>query len=83
MSSETMSAQERALHYIRWHSAAYGAPAPEDEIADQLHKRHGMTETQTHALLVGMRNAGKIAYTDGPHFSGWYEPQQGGEVSDA
>ena len=70
---DTMTAESRAIHYIRWHAAAYGAPAPMDEIAAQLRGRHGLTETQSHDLLVKLRNAGQIAYTDGLTLSGWHE----------
>ena len=45
-----------------------------DEIADQLRNRHGLTEAQSHDLLVSMRSAGRIAYTDGEFVSGgWHE----------
>ena len=70
---DTMTAEGRALHYIRWHAAAYGAPAPMDEIADQLHKRHGLTETQSCDLLVRMQRSGQIAYTEGTTLEGWHE----------
>lgn len=71
---DTMTAEDRAMHYIRWHASAYGAPAPMDEIADQLRNRHGLTETQSHDLLVSMRSAGRIAYAAGEFVSGgWHE----------
>ena len=50
---DTMTAENRALHYMRWHVAAYGAPAPMDEIAAGLYDSHGMTETQSHACWSG------------------------------
>lgn len=70
---DTMTAEDRAMHYIRWHSTAYGAPAPMDEIAGQLHKKHGLTEAQSHDLLVSMRCAGLVGYTDGEFSAGWHE----------
>jgi hypothetical protein len=71
---DTMTAENRALHYMRWHVAAYGAPAPMDEIAAGLYDSHGMTETQSHDLLVRMRKDGKCAYTEGEFVAaGWHE----------
>ena len=44
-----------------------------DEIAGQLHKKHGLTEAQSHDLLVSMRRAGLVGYTDGEFSAGWHE----------
>lgn len=76
-----MTAEDRVLHYIRWHALAYGAPAPMDEITEKLGMMHGLTETQSHDLLVRLRKEGLIAYKEG-RFSGWHEVATNGLLHD-
>lgn len=62
---DTMTVEDRVLHYIGWHAIAYGAPAPTDEIVAQLHGKHGLTEAQASEVIESMRKAGRIAYREG------------------
>lgn len=72
-----MSAEDRVLHYVRWHAAAYGAPAPTDELVSQLRELLGLGDTQGADVLERMRVAGSIAYREGPVLCGWVEPAAG------
>lgn len=60
MTTDTMTAPQRATHYMQWHLAAYGAPAPHDEVLAQLRARHGMTKRRAENLLNSMAGNGQI-----------------------
>lgn len=55
-----LTAPQRATHYMQWHLAAYGAPAPHDEVLAQLRARHGMTKRRAENLLNSMAGNGQI-----------------------
>lgn len=74
-SASQRSAEDRVLHYVRWHAAAYGAPAPTDELVSQLRERLGLDDTQGADVLERMRAAGSIAYCEGPELCGWVDVQ--------
>lgn len=50
----------RVMHYSNWHIAAYGAPAPREEIVAQLIVRHGLKTEQALDLLSDMDARGQI-----------------------
>ncbi len=67
MTSDTLTAMQRALHYVQWHQEAYGAPAPQQEILSQLQMRHGLATKAAEDLLKAMAASGHIA----KHGAGW------------
>jgi len=64
---DTMTAPDRAMHYMDWHCAAYGSAAPHDEVVSQLRARHGMTTKRAENLLSSMEGNGQIT----KHGDGW------------
>jgi len=64
--------KETALHYIWWHTAAYMAPAPLDELQYQLHKRHGMESEDAVKLLDEMLKEKEIEWVECTYISSGY-----------
>lgn len=48
------------LHYANWHAAAYGAPAPKEEVVAKLIVRHGLKSQDAISLLADMDARGQI-----------------------
>jgi hypothetical protein len=67
-----MTPEERVKHYIGWHVAAYGAPAPEDEIVGQLVQRHGMNDTQATYFILEMLQNQEICFVRQEHSGDGY-----------
>ena len=68
------SARQCALKYAAWHVAAYGAPAPETEVLEQLHAA-GLSDELAQETLLRLVEAGELrlqrnAFTEG------YVPRQ-------
>lgn len=68
-----LTPEQRALHYIRWHSEAYGCVAPSLEIIGVLRSHNGLSEMESDDLLSDMQLRGLIAYEGGLMFDGWRE----------
>lgn len=60
MTTDTMTPAQRAIHYMQWHQAAYGAAAPHSEVVGQLRSRHGMSKRRAENLLESMVGNGQI-----------------------
>lgn len=59
--------ENKALCYMRWHAAAYGAPASADEIADTC----GIGVRAAYDMLKDMQTRGVAQYFEGSYSRGW------------
>lgn len=63
--------QATAMRYVRWHAAAYGAPAPTSEIAAELR----VPVSKARVLLRRMETDGRlVSQPDRYPSGGWHEP---------
>lgn len=70
----TMTAPQRAVHYVRWHASAYETPAPVGELQEQLALHHGLDESQAQQLLDGLVADGALKYYLSAIFEGYVLP---------
>lgn len=66
-----MTKRERCLHYIGWHSFAYGAPADMESIKAILNNQYLMSGEVVEELVAELKKAELITYWEGTHSEGW------------
>ena len=68
---DTLTKKEKCLHYIGWHTFAYGTPATTEEVQEILAKEFSMSDEETDALLDQLKNDGEILHKEVNYTEGW------------
>ncbi len=68
---EKLTRKEKCLHYIGWHTFAYGAPAVTDNIQEIMSKEFTMSAEETDTLLDQLKKDGEISFSEESYTEGW------------
>lgn len=68
---EKLTAAEKCVHYIRFHTAAYGAPADQEDMHDVFGPKAGLDHDAVDDLLSRLERDGVIKMWKGKFTAGW------------